>query len=326
VALLGAARVHVAGLRALEPKGRACDTVLGLRDRTERAVRLEWIDLLGELGDGRASKDLEGLYEGADSAVRGRVIDALLSIGNGVVPWARAALDRQLGRGPELDVDVTGKLVNLLGRRGGSADVAILARVLRDVTDRTPEDVESPKIRRFAAEALGTAGVKRNSTAAIQALIETGLRDPSSGVRQKSAAALADATGSPAALAGLEGLLRDDDKDTAREAAAESLLTLLGAEAGPRLAPHVGQDEKLMEILDRAVKKALAETKIIALRETVENLISVDPDRTVGFLFSVYVMFVIKTYIRAEDGSPRRMFEQGLDLILNGLLRPEGGT
>ena len=40
-------------------------------------------------------------------------------------------------------------------------------------------------------------------------------------------------------------------------------------------------------------------------------------------LFSIYVMFIIKTYIKSEVKSASRMFEQAVDLILVGLLRRE---
>ncbi|MFZ5572318.1 MAG: TetR/AcrR family transcriptional regulator [Thermodesulfobacteriota bacterium] len=45
-------------------------------------------------------------------------------------------------------------------------------------------------------------------------------------------------------------------------------------------------------------------------------------------LYSVYVMFIIKAYIKSEEDSDRRMFEEGLDLIVRGLLAsaPKGGS
>lgn len=47
---------------------------------------------------------------------------------------------------------------------------------------------------------------------------------------------------------------------------------------------------------------------------------AVDIPTTADLLYSIYVMFIIKTYIKSEGRSTRRMFEDGLDLILNGLL------
>ena len=46
----------------------------------------------------------------------------------------------------------------------------------------------------------------------------------------------------------------------------------------------------------------------------------VDVNTTADLLYSIYVMFIIKTYIKSEGRSTRSMFEGGLDLILNGLL------
>ncbi len=47
---------------------------------------------------------------------------------------------------------------------------------------------------------------------------------------------------------------------------------------------------------------------------------NVDVKYTTDLLFSIYVMFIIKTYIKSEGKSSSRLFEQGIDLILNGLL------
>jgi AcrR family transcriptional regulator len=47
----------------------------------------------------------------------------------------------------------------------------------------------------------------------------------------------------------------------------------------------------------------------------------VDVKYVTDLLFSIYVMFIIKTYIKSEGKSSRRMFEQGIDLVLNGLMK-----
>ena len=49
--------------------------------------------------------------------------------------------------------------------------------------------------------------------------------------------------------------------------------------------------------------------------------IEVDVDHTAQFLFSVYIMFLIKTYIKSEGVSAFRMYEQGTALVLRGLCR-----
>ena len=45
----------------------------------------------------------------------------------------------------------------------------------------------------------------------------------------------------------------------------------------------------------------------------------VDVDHVAEFLFSVYIMFLIKTYVKSDGSSVDRMYEQGLALISRGL-------
>jgi AcrR family transcriptional regulator len=47
----------------------------------------------------------------------------------------------------------------------------------------------------------------------------------------------------------------------------------------------------------------------------------VDVDQVSELLYSVYVMFIIKTYVKSEGKSTQKIFEQGLDIILHGLLK-----
>ncbi len=51
--------------------------------------------------------------------------------------------------------------------------------------------------------------------------------------------------------------------------------------------------------------------------------IEVDVDHTTEFLFSVYIMFLIKTYIKSEGVSAFGMYEQGTSLVLRGLCRTD---
>ncbi|MBN1636041.1 MAG: TetR/AcrR family transcriptional regulator [Deltaproteobacteria bacterium] len=46
----------------------------------------------------------------------------------------------------------------------------------------------------------------------------------------------------------------------------------------------------------------------------------IDIGHATEFLFSIYVMFIIKTYVKSEGKSTRKMFEEGVQLVLNGLL------
>ena len=51
----------------------------------------------------------------------------------------------------------------------------------------------------------------------------------------------------------------------------------------------------------------------------------VDVDHVTEFLFSVYIMFLIKTYVKSDGSSSDRMFEEGLALIFRGLFREKIG-
>ena len=44
-----------------------------------------------------------------------------------------------------------------------------------------------------------------------------------------------------------------------------------------------------------------------------------DVDLTTEFIFSIYVMYIIKLYIKPESGSARAMFNEGLEHILRGI-------
>lgn len=47
----------------------------------------------------------------------------------------------------------------------------------------------------------------------------------------------------------------------------------------------------------------------------------VDVDHVTEFLFSVYIMFLIKTYVKSDGSSSDRMYEEGLALISRGLFK-----
>jgi AcrR family transcriptional regulator len=48
---------------------------------------------------------------------------------------------------------------------------------------------------------------------------------------------------------------------------------------------------------------------------------TIDVEYITGFLYSIYVMFIIKTYIRSEGQSALKMYQEGVDVILHGLLK-----
>ena len=54
----------------------------------------------------------------------------------------------------------------------------------------------------------------------------------------------------------------------------------------------------------------------------MENVFrNVDVAHVAEFLYSIYVMFIIKTYIKSEGQSTQIMFNEGLTILLNGLLK-----
>jgi AcrR family transcriptional regulator len=48
-----------------------------------------------------------------------------------------------------------------------------------------------------------------------------------------------------------------------------------------------------------------------------------DVDQVTTYLFSVYMMFLIKTYVKADQGAPKKLFTTALELNLRGLLAKE---
>lgn len=51
------------------------------------------------------------------------------------------------------------------------------------------------------------------------------------------------------------------------------------------------------------------------------RFIPVDVPHTAELLFSIYIMFLIKTYVKSDSSSAAAMYDQGLTLILRGLLK-----
>ncbi len=45
-----------------------------------------------------------------------------------------------------------------------------------------------------------------------------------------------------------------------------------------------------------------------------------DVDHVAELLYSVYMMFVIKTYVKSETSSSEKMFEEGIQLLMDGML------
>ncbi len=69
-------------------------------------------------------------------------------------------------------------------------------------------------------------------------------------------------------------------------------------------------------------KGAMNMIKEILVQGIKENRFArVDVDHTAELLFSIYVMFLIKAYVKSEGSSAIKMYHQGLALILRGLTR-----
>ncbi len=66
-----------------------------------------------------------------------------------------------------------------------------------------------------------------------------------------------------------------------------------------------------MDLLRNVLSRGVEEGKFRA----------VDVDHLTELLFSIYVMFIIKTYVKSEGKSSQKMFEQGIDVVLHGLLK-----
>ena len=68
-------------------------------------------------------------------------------------------------------------------------------------------------------------------------------------------------------------------------------------------------NQRAMDMLKQVIRQGMTEGTIYPL----------DVDHAAEFLFSVYIMFLIKTYVKSDGSSVDRMFEQGLAIISRGL-------
>lgn len=64
--------------------------------------------------------------------------------------------------------------------------------------------------------------------------------------------------------------------------------------------------------------------KTILHRGIQENAFrAVDIENAIPFLFSIYIMFIIRTYVKSEGESLEKMIGTAADILLNGLVRPK---
>jgi AcrR family transcriptional regulator len=68
-----------------------------------------------------------------------------------------------------------------------------------------------------------------------------------------------------------------------------------------------------MEIIESILKDGIREKKFRR----------VDVPHATELLFSIYIMFLIKAYVKSEGSSVAKMFEEGLEIMLRGLTRNE---
>jgi AcrR family transcriptional regulator len=66
-----------------------------------------------------------------------------------------------------------------------------------------------------------------------------------------------------------------------------------------------------MEIISEILKEGIREKKFRR----------VDVPHATELLFSIYIMFLIRAYVKSEGSSVAKMFDEGLEIMLRGLLR-----
>jgi len=77
-------------------------------------------------------------------------------------------------------------------------------------------------------------------------------------------------------------------------------------------------EDRFYEVNQRAM---LMLKKLIRQGIDEGSIYPVDVDHVTEFLFSVYIMFLIKTYVKSDGSSSHRMYEEGLALISRGLFK-----
>lgn len=70
-------------------------------------------------------------------------------------------------------------------------------------------------------------------------------------------------------------------------------------------------NQRAMQMLKQVIQQGIDEG----------DFYPVDVDHVTEFLFSVYIMFLIKTYVKSDGSSSDRMYEEGLALIYRGLCK-----
>ncbi|MGV7927511.1 MAG: TetR/AcrR family transcriptional regulator [Spirochaetota bacterium] len=78
------------------------------------------------------------------------------------------------------------------------------------------------------------------------------------------------------------------------------------------------EEDRFRDINDAAM---LIMRDILAQGVREKSFHKMNVERATDFLFSVYIMFLIRAYVKKEEGDVEEMFREGLRLILRGLCR-----
>ena len=87
-------------------------------------------------------------------------------------------------------------------------------------------------------------------------------------------------------------------------------------------------DPSIFPLTPRKVRFPEIDTaSVLLIKDTLEKGVdkqvfrNIDVDHIAEFFYSIYVMFIIKTYVKSEGQSAQKMFDEGLDLMLHGLIK-----
>lgn len=82
----------------------------------------------------------------------------------------------------------------------------------------------------------------------------------------------------------------------------------------PREDPFYEINRASMDMLKDILKKGVNKKRFAAM----------DVDRVAELFYSIYTLFINKAYIKSEGETTLRMFEEGIGIVLNGLLARNG--
>jgi AcrR family transcriptional regulator len=77
------------------------------------------------------------------------------------------------------------------------------------------------------------------------------------------------------------------------------------------------KEDRFKEINDASISMLKS---ILSKGKKEKKFRTIDVDHAAEVLFSIYVMFIIKAYVKSEGRSTRKLFDETLDIILQGLI------